>query len=269
MLTGLHVDPRPLGSLLPTAKPDGWRKVEGELAGQALAVRVGWGQSHLELDARPHFRARLSWCGRQVEFDCPAGGDEALSCYWGPVALTSLALQGHFTLHASAFASGTQAWVCVGASGVGKSTLAARAEALGQPRLADDLVVLAADGDLAILPGYPQLKLAGAPLAPPLAARRWPLRGLVALRRATKPSLRPLEERQILETLLAHSVAARLFPPPLLQRHLAFMACWARRLAAAKPSRGLALCLAHRPQAAAEAAGRAWQRLESWPAGPS
>ncbi|HEX2254785.1 MAG TPA: hypothetical protein VHQ65_16080 [Thermoanaerobaculia bacterium] len=171
----------------------------------------------------------------------------------GPVLALALALRGTFCLHASAcLLAGSSApsgpggdgavHVFLGESGAGKSTLARELPRLPGGtwrRLADDVlpVRLAAAG-LVALPRFPQLKLAtgeqfarlaraeNRPSLPVTAlhvlAGRWDPAAGPSAAAATTPGVVPVEGRAAALAVAAHTVAARLFPPVLLERHLAF-----------------------------------------------
>ena len=150
----------------------------------------------------------------------------------GPALCLTLALRGVFCLHAGAVEVDGRIVAFLGDSGAGKSTLA---RLLGWPRAADDILPVA--GPAAARPRFPQLKLApegqpgaGLPEELPLAAVYCldPPAGTVAVR--------PLSSRDAALSLVRHTVAARLFDPGLLDRHLGFCA----RLAATAPVRALA-----------------------------
>ena len=114
-----------------------------------------------------------------------------------------------------------------GASGAGKSTLAARtAERHGNEagRAADDVVhVRAMDGGVVVDPCYPQLKLSAELqrcFPPEPLLRVLVLEAKPSSARLCAARLRPAAA---LAAMIHHSIAARLFPPPLLQAH--FAAC--------------------------------------------
>ncbi len=173
--------------------------------------------------------------GAILELEAAGAGDALL----GPPLLLALALRGTFALHAAAYgdAGGDGIVALCGPSGAGKSTLAAASEAQGDGlcRLADDLLPLASGEPGTALLGFPQLKLAAA--QQPRLERgggRVPLRGIVWLGRPAldrEPVVRTRHGAAAVPTLVAASVASRLFPPPLAARHLEFCAA----LAAAVP----------------------------------
>jgi len=79
----------------------------------------------------------------------------------GPVFAALLHQRGYFLLHASAVSIGGRAVALLGDSLAGKSTAAAAFVQRGHGFLADDVVALSpsADGAVAVLPAFPQLKL--------------------------------------------------------------------------------------------------------------
>lgn len=70
--------------------------------------------------------------------------------------------QGGLALHGSAVAIGGMALAFIGASGQGKSTLAASFASHGQPFLTDDCLMIAQrDGAYAVVPSHPSIRLWG------------------------------------------------------------------------------------------------------------
>ena len=78
----------------------------------------------------------------------------------GPTLGFVLRLRGVTCLHASAVSIGDRAVALVGASGAGKSTMAAVFSQLGYAVLSDDVVALSDRGDhFAVQPAYPRIRL--------------------------------------------------------------------------------------------------------------
>jgi hypothetical protein len=78
----------------------------------------------------------------------------------GPVMAVLLEQRGHLVLHASSVTLDDAAVAFLGASGWGKSTLAAALHARGHPIVADDVIaVTVEDGRVLVQPGYPHLRL--------------------------------------------------------------------------------------------------------------
>lgn len=155
----------------------------------------------------------------------------------GPGILLSLAYAGIFALHGSAVGTPDGRSVAlIGESGAGKSTLA---EASGDdwPRVADDVVPVAFHGGTAVLlPHYPQLKMSNDEQYPRGAPERVELCRIYLLApgepdEAADVVMKPVARRDATLALVRHTVASRIFPPPLLAAHLAFCI----RLAAAVP----------------------------------
>ena len=150
----------------------------------------------------------------------------------GPALILALALQGTWTLHASAVFSDDRAVAFVGESGNGKSTLAGFLGREGRPGwrlLADDMLpVVPGPGGLDVLPHFPQLKLAGEDCSPAALPERMPLAAIYVLPPAAGRSkavqVRRLGSRDAALAVVRHTVAARLFDGALLARHLAFCA---------------------------------------------
>ncbi len=112
----------------------------------------------LNVDAVARYAARD---GREIVVD-PAGDDATVRTFLlGSVLAACLQQRGMLTLHASAVATPTGAVLFAGASGHGKSTLAAAFVERGYPLVADDVtaVVLGTDGRPTALPAFPCLRL--------------------------------------------------------------------------------------------------------------
>lgn len=209
---------------------------EAALGGRTRHVtcRLGPTAYHLAVDGAGRFA--IAPDGRSIVHD-GAGDDPpaVVEAMLGPALCLTLALRGTFCLHASAVVVDGRAVAFLGASGAGKSTLAALLDAQvpGFRRLADDLlpVALAAPAGPEALPRFPQRKL-GAAAQPALGApERLPLAALCLLE-GPRPAveLAPLAGRDAALALLRHTVAARLFGPELLARHLELCAAAAARL---------------------------------------
>jgi hypothetical protein len=97
--------------------------------------------------------------GAHITIDPAAGIDEdSIRVFLLGSALGALLYQrGYMVLHGNAVRVGDECLVCVGHSGVGKSTLAAAFMQRGYPVLTDDVVAVDAQGRA--LPGLPRLKL--------------------------------------------------------------------------------------------------------------
>lgn len=164
------------------------------------------------------------------------GGPGAVSFERGlgaPLALL-LATRGAYLLHASAIDIGGRAIALVGESGAGKSTLARAAAEAGFVRLADDQLPVRLGPEPAALPHFPQLKLPPAAWYPEAAPRELPIGAVVAFRHAPDQRttlVRRLEGAAACLELVRATVAARLFGPEALARHLAAAAAAADRLA--------------------------------------
>jgi hypothetical protein len=155
----------------------------------------------------------------------------------GAPLVLGLAMNAVWCLHASAVSVDGSVIAVAGESGNGKSTLAAYldgAEGYGWRRVADDTlpVSLGPDGLLA-LPHFPQLKLSPAGQYPVAAPSRLPLAAVCVIAPPNgedSVSLRPLGQRQAVQALIRHTVAARLFTSPLLAAQLGFCASAAARV---------------------------------------
>ncbi|MCE6960327.1 serine kinase [Cereibacter sphaeroides] len=123
----------------------------------------------------------------------------------GSVLALALEQMGLFTLHASAVSVAGRGVVMMGDKGAGKSTTATALIRAGHPLVADDIV--AVDADLALRPGFPQVKLsaaAAASLDVPDAVHRPPVpevpeKGRVLLPRRFERARPPLARIYLLE----------------------------------------------------------------------
>jgi len=156
----------------------------------------------------------------------------------GIVIGAALQQRGLLALHASAVAIHGEAVALLGASGAGKSTVAAALHARGHALVADDLVAVDLERDAVpmVLPAFPQLKLSPEAAAallgddpdslPPLAdgvpkrARQTiagfslqarPLSGVYVLSSDTAAGMTPLSPREAFLELVRHSYGIRAF----------------------------------------------------------
>jgi hypothetical protein len=206
-----------------------WRNVAVWRHRQGLLLRVeGVGEFAVTTDG-------IAVIGPEVTPVAVAALAEALL---GAPLVLALALQGVWSLHASALSADGQVIAFAGESGNGKSTLAACLNDAGQDgwrRVADDAlpVSIEADGVVA-LPHFPQLKLTDVEQYPVDAPSSLPLAAVYVIGPQTagqdSVSLQRLGQRQAMQALIRHTVAARLFDQPLLAAHLDFCAEAAARI---------------------------------------
>lgn len=149
----------------------------------------------------------------------------------GPPLTFALALQEVWCLHASAVLKGGRAILFLGASGQGKSTLAAysrHAPGAGCQRIADDIVPCALVGGVpCVRPHFPQLKLAVEERYPLGADENVPLGALVVLqptREKPGTAIEPLPATAAVKALAEQTVAVSLFDRALHRAHLGFVA---------------------------------------------
>ena len=149
----------------------------------------------------------------------------------GPGMILALAWHGVFSLHASAFAGRGAGGALVGESGRGKSTLARYLEEQGGPdwqRLADDILPLELGSERPhALPHFPQLKLAPEEQMRLESPERVPLAAVYVLDTTEGDAAEPVRIKSLpphaaAAALVRHTVAGRLFPPAVLERHLTF-----------------------------------------------
>ncbi len=162
----------------------------------------------------------------QVEVIEPAPDAQAAAlALEGPVRLHALAEHGVHVLHASAIAARDGRLLALTApSGVGKSTFAARAWALGRERAADDLlpVTRAADGVFVARPHFAQPKLPEDQQYPIDAPEERPLAALIRLERGDVAIWTPLSARAAMDLALRSTVATRVYSKAALAAHLGF-----------------------------------------------
>lgn len=207
----------------PAAPP---RRVEVFVGGGLRTIGLHDGPAAQHLDLGSWGRLAVAADGSLVDArELAAGLAPALleEVVLGPGLVLALAAHGVWCLHGSAIGADGGAVVFLGESGRGKSTLAARLHEDGFRRLADDVtpVELTADGGEA-LPAFPQLKLPAAAQPGAAALPRLPLRALYLLATVAggEPEIAAATPSEAAAELLRHTVAARLFPPPLLRAHL-------------------------------------------------
>ena len=156
----------------------------------------------------------------------------------GPPLILALALRGTWCLHASALLFEDRVVAILGATGRGKSTLAAYlGTVVRQPwrSVADDLLPVALEGTAPIaLPHFPQLKLPPDRQPSLGLPERLPLGGVYVLAEAEPAhdhvAIAPLVGHGQVLALVRHTMAGRLFDRALLDRHMAFCAEVAARV---------------------------------------
>jgi hypothetical protein len=166
----------------------------------------------------------LDLAGGAAELAGPAStvalGQAALM---GPALALLLAYRNRFVMHGSAIETASRAWLLLGDSGAGKSTIAAaHGQRDGSRRLADDQVALQLTAEGPVVPGpLPQPRLPHEFLRHPSL----PVAGIFRLDpRGGAPRIVPIPAAEQALTLARHTVAIRLFPARLLRRHLAWSA---------------------------------------------
>ena len=146
----------------------------------------------------------------------------------GPALVLALALQEIWCLHASAVVFKGQVIAILGESGQGKSTLAAylgtRSVQPDWKLAADDILPVSQDSNGTVArPYFPQLKLPARAQPSTGLPEQLPLARVFISTKApldTPAAIQPISPRQSAQALIRHTVAARLFDPPLLQEHL-------------------------------------------------
>ncbi len=148
----------------------------------------------------------------------------------GPALVVALAFENIFCLHASAIAKNGESCLFIGESGKGKSTLAAY-PGPGWNRICDDVLPVTVTNELVqAWPHYPQLKLAPVEQYDIELTTNLPVSNVfllnhqASLTRESKTGLRRLNKIEIATAIIRHTVAAKLFSPELLEKHLQFAA---------------------------------------------
>lgn len=189
-----------------------------------------WSDGGYDLEVAGAGRFAVARDGRRIDCDGrPEGAEGFAEAVLGPALILALALRDVWCLHASAMAADGGVVAFVGESGAGKSTLARELPALGAlpyRRIADDVLPVALEaGRARVLPRFPQLKCP--PDAQPglAAPPSLPLAAVYVLGpEEAEVAAEPLGSGAAALALVRHTVAARLFTPELLARHMDFCA---------------------------------------------
>ena len=184
--------------------------------------------------------------GREIVVDpAPAVDERVLRLFiLGPALAVLLHQRGWLVLHGSAVAIQGRAVACLGAPGWGKSTLAAALHRRGHAVVADDVTVVRLDqGSVAVVPGFPQLKLwpdaarrlgaaveslprlhprldkRGLSVSEGFPIQALPLGRVYVLCRDNWLGIEPLRATEALQELVRHSYCAQLLPFTGLASH--------------------------------------------------
>lgn len=237
-----------------------------ELDGRPVAIAVTEERSRAILAIEGHGTWAVERATGRIDVIEPAPDAEAAArALEGPVRLHVLAEHGVHVLHASAIAMPTGALVALTApSGVGKSTFAAGARALGCERCADDLLPIAMDatGHFVGRPHFPQPKLAADLQYPADAPAERRLTALVRLERGEQAGWAPLPARAAMDLALRSTVATRVYSKAALGAHLGFCQRLGVAVAEGRIACGV-LTVPHRPDAVSEAVREALAVLDA------
>jgi hypothetical protein len=204
----------------------------GRIAGRDREVVCRFGEDQILVQVEGVARFLVAENGCRISpgiEESPTPLDDLTESILGPPLLLALAIQGIACLHAGAVATKGGVIAFLGRSGAGKSTLAEYLDRRVDDwdRCADDLLPLGpCDGCVDALLHFPQLQLENHQQWCPPRPGRLPLRAVYVLDEdpssgsaITTESL-PLNDAAA--TALEHSAAWTLFPPELMNRHLAF-----------------------------------------------
>lgn len=154
----------------------------------------------------------------------------------GPALLLALALHGTWCLHASAAMFNGRAFVFLGESGRGKSTLAAfLARTREWAWVADDILPFTVTSqDVHVWPRFPQLKVSAEAQPGLFLPEKIPVSRFFLLKDSQKSTSSPIinlmKQGQALQSLVAHTASTRLFDEDLLSNHLKACAAVASQL---------------------------------------
>ena len=217
----------------------------GQVAGRDREVTCRFDPETILVQIEGIAEFSVSRDGSSIEIETTASNtprDSVDEAILGPPLILALGLHGVMTLHASSVATENGVVSFLGKSSSGKSTLAAYLDQHIREwfRCADDLLPVDQGRDAAeALPHFPQLKLEPSDQWRPPKPERLPLRALYILDQDSRPESRvtitTLPPTDATVTILQHSAAWTLFPPELMNRHLAFCA----RIAETLPVRRL------------------------------
>jgi energy-coupling factor transporter ATP-binding protein EcfA2 len=243
-----------------------WRVADAELAGVPVRVDIAEDGPWTLLAIEGHGAWALERASGRIEVIEPApDAASATLALDGPVRLHVLAERGVHVLHASAIAASNGGLVALTASsGVGKSTFAACAHALGRERAADDLLPItrAADGRFVARPHFPQPKLSPDEQYPNDAPNERSLAALVRLERGEVASWRRLSARAAMELALRSTVATRVYSKAALAAHLRFCQRFGEAVGQGQIACGV-LTVPHRPEAIETAVREALDVLDA------
>lgn len=195
------------------------RQTTGSLAGHVRSVRLRGSDDRYDCEIAGVCTLRVDVQQDSIESDLAVDSPWLPEVMLGPGLILALASRGVFALHAAAVEWRGGVWLLLGASGTGKSTFGAIAGRHGARRWTDDISPIVATPIPTLRPRFPQLKWAQ-PVSVPDVAR--PIAGIVELTRAGPSlALHRLDALEASVVLIAHTVAARLFPPTVTAMHLA------------------------------------------------
>jgi hypothetical protein len=186
-----------------------WETCTAELDAGAVRLQLAHTDS-ASYFGNEEMQAQVSHDGLEAQLHCLVALSESRVRSWvcGPLLILALARRGVFCLHASAVLNAQGgAVLMLGRSGVGKSTLA---RASRSPLVDDIAPVAAIDGQLWLLPRFPQLKLAQ-PF--PTLPERVRVTQIWHMQTPDHLDRRALSALELTPIILQHVVASRLFAP--------------------------------------------------------
>ena len=148
-VAGLRVETnRPVPEQRDGGSADGSVQVIFRKEGTARVHGDGWRR----LDQKGFATAWFREDGKHVDLEDPAGRDSDYGAELRRVVPFASALQGKIVLHGSAIRYGDSVVAFIGASGVGKSTLADALRDLGLAGVSDDLIPIRLREDAVVVP---------------------------------------------------------------------------------------------------------------------
>ena len=241
LLESLRTGHHEIQSPPPSSTPvDTFFDGNGWVAGKWHAVRCAKRAHNYAIDIADVADFLISGDGTGIEVLAPgsnACSDAIAHAALGPPLVFALALAGKYCLHGSAVGDESRMVAFMGPSGAGKSTLARLLHQHPETawrRAGDDILAVSVQQpQVTAFPHFPQLKL-------PADDQPWHHFGeqqtldvvyaLEPASRATEVRSQRMRSSDAVLALLSRTVAARLFPPAMKEKHLDFCTSMAQQV---------------------------------------